>query len=114
MIKTKVLVVAFLLGAFVNYANNTDLNNVLNAEKVTIEFNDVKEGHILTIKDNYGTILYSENVITKGKLVKNFDFSKLKNGNYSFELNKDFEIIVKTLEVKNKKVIFNFWRLTNF
>tara|TARA_B100000795_G_scaffold209744_1_gene163313 strand:+ start:5538 stop:6113 length:576 start_codon:yes stop_codon:yes gene_type:complete len=107
MIKTKVLVVAFLLGAFVNYANNTDLNNVLNAEKVTIEFNDVKEGHILTIKDNYGTILYSENVITKGKLVKNFDFSKLKNGNYSFELNKDFEIIVKTLEVKNKKVIFN-------
>jgi hypothetical protein len=106
-IKTKVLAVAFMLGAFVNYANNTDLNSVLNAKKVTIEFNDAKKGHVLTIKDKDGTILHSENVIKEGKLVKIFDFSKLENGNYSLELNKDFEIIVKTLEVKNNKVIFN-------
>ena len=106
-IKTKVLAVVFILGAFVNYANNTDLNSVLNAKKVTIEFNDAKKGHVLTIKDKEGTILYLENVIKEGKLVKNFDFSKLENGNYSLELNKDFEIIIKTLEIKNNKVLFN-------
>ena len=106
-IKTKVLVVAFILGAFVNYANNTNLNSVSNAKKVTIEFNDAKKGHVLTLKDNNGNILHSENVVKKGKLVKIFDFSKLENGNYSLELNKDFEIIIKTLEVKNNKVIFN-------
>jgi hypothetical protein len=105
--KTKVLAVAFILGAFVNYANSTNLNNVLNAKKVTIEFNDVKKGHLLTIKDKDGTILHSENVIKEGRLVKIFDFSKLENGVYSLELNKDFEIIVKTLEVKNNKVLFN-------
>jgi hypothetical protein len=105
--KTKVLAVAFILGAFVNYANSTNLNNVLNAKKVTIEFNDAKKGHLLTIKDKDGTILHSENVIKEGRLVKIFDFSKLENGVYSLELNKDFEIIVKTLEVKNNKVLFN-------
>jgi hypothetical protein len=105
--KTKVLAVAFILGAFVNYANSTNLNNVLNAKKVTIEFNDAKKGHLLTIKDKDGTILHSENVIKEGRLVKIFDFSKLENGIYSLELNKDFEIIVKTLEVKNNKVLFN-------
>jgi len=106
-IKTKVLAVAFILGAFVNYANSNDLKSLLNAKKVKIEFNDAKKGHVLTIKDKDGTILHSENVIKEGKLVKIFDFSKLENGNYSLELNKDFEIIIKTLEVKNNKVLFN-------
>ena len=32
-----------MLGAFVNYADSNDLNSVLNAEKVTIEFNDAKK-----------------------------------------------------------------------
>jgi len=40
-------------------------------------------------------------------LTKIFDFSTLKDGKYTIELNKDFEIIVKTLEVNNGNVIFN-------
>ncbi len=106
-IKTKVLVVVFMLGAIVNYANSKDVNNVLNAKKIKVVFNDVKKGHLLTIKDNDGIILHSETVSRAGLLDKVFDLSFLNDGKYTMELNKDFEIIVKTLVIKNNKVIFN-------
>ena len=107
-IKRKVLVVVFMLGAFVNYAeNDNDFNRIVNAEKVRVAFKDVKKGHQLTIKDEKGIELHSETASRTGLISKVFDFSSLNDGTYTLELNKDFEIIVTTLEVKNNKVIFN-------
>ena len=106
-IKTKVLVVVFLLGTFVNFANRADVSNVLNTKNIKLVFNEVKKGHLLTIKDKDGTIIRSETVSKPGLLAKVFDLSSLSDGTYTIELNKDFEIIVKTLEVKNRTVIFN-------
>jgi len=106
-IKTKVLVVVFLLGTFVNFANRADVSNVLNTKNIKLVFNEVKKGHLLTIKDKDGTIIRSETVSKPGLLAKMFDLSSLNDGTYTIELNKDFEIIVKTLEVKNRTVIFN-------
>ena len=106
-IKTKVLVVVFLLGTFVNFANRADVSNVLNTKNIKLVFNEVKKGHLLTIKDKDGTIIRSETVSKPGLLAKMFDLSSLNDGTCTIELNKDFEIIVKTLEVKNRTVIFN-------
>lgn len=104
-IKNLILVVVFTMTGFVNFANNT--NTLLDAKKVTIVFNDAKKGHKLTVKDNYGTILHSENVTKEGKLIKKFDFSKLENGNYSLELEKDFQIIIKSIKIEGNNVTFN-------
>lgn len=106
-IKTRVLVVVFMLGTLVNYANNKEVSNVLNAKKVKVVFEGAKKGQQLTIKDNNGIILHSENVISSGNLIKTFDFSNLKNGNYFLELEKDFEIIIKSIKIKGNNVIFS-------
>ena len=106
-IKRNVLVVVFMLGTLANYANNTELSNILNAKKVRVEFKDAKKGHQLKIKDANGVVLHSEKIAKKGNLVKTFDFSKLKNGKYTLELNKDFQIIVKSIKVQNGNVSFN-------
>ncbi len=106
-IKRKLLVVVLMLGTFVNYANNTELSNVLNAEKVKVVFKGAKKGHQLKIKDDNGIILHLEDVSKRGNFTKFFDFSNLKNGNYTLELEKDFEVIIKSISVDGKKVLFD-------
>jgi hypothetical protein len=107
--KKVILVVVFMLGTLFNYAANNegDFNKVVNANKVRVAFNNVKKGQLLTVKDNKGLELHSEIVSGSGLLTKVFDLSSLQDGTYTIELNKDFQIIVQTLEVKNNKVIFN-------
>jgi len=106
-IKTRVLVVVFMLGTLVNYANNTNLETNLDAKKIKVAFKDAKKGHQLIIKNSAGVILHTEEVEKKGDLVKVFDFSKLKNGNYTLELEKDFEIIIKSVKVNETEIIFD-------
>ena len=94
-IKTRVLVVVFMLGTLVNYANDKDVNNVIHAKKTKVVFKGAKKGHQLKIKDSNGILLHVENVNIEGNLIKFFDFSKLQDGDYTLELEKDFEIIIK-------------------
>ena len=107
--QTKVLIViVFMLGSFINYANNKlDFNKTINAKKVKVAFKNVKKGHQLTLKNEKGINLHSETVSRTGLLTKIFDLSSLNDGVYTIELNKDYEIIVKTIEVKNNIVISN-------
>ncbi|APZ45971.1 hypothetical protein BW723_06540 [Polaribacter reichenbachii] len=106
-IKRTVLVVVLMLGTLVNYANNSELKNVLDATKTKVVFKGTKKGQQLTIKDGNGVVLHFENVSKAGNLVKFFDFSKLKDGNYTLELEKDFEIVIKSIMVKGDNVVFN-------
>lgn len=106
-IKRKVLIIVIMLGTFINYANNSNFENELDASKVKVEFNNVKKGHELSIKDEKGVTLHSENIKKQGKLVKTFDFSELENGNYTLELDKDLEIDIQSFTVKNNQVTFN-------
>ena len=107
--KRLVLVVVFMLGTLFNYANNgSEINSKsVNAKKVRVEFKDAKKGHLLIIKDEQGVQLHSETVSKVGDLNKTFDLSSLVDGKYTIELNKDFKIIVKTINVKNNRVFFN-------
>jgi len=112
MMKTRqtkaLIVIVFMLGSFINYANNElDFNKTINAKKVKVAFKNVKKGHQLTLKNEKGIKLHSEIVSRTGLLTKIFDLSSLSDGVYTIELNKDYEIIVKTIEVKNNIVISN-------
>ncbi|SDS45859.1 hypothetical protein SAMN05216503_3123 [Polaribacter sp. KT25b] len=106
-IKRRILVVVFMLGTLLNYANNdNEINKTINASKVKIVFENVKKGQQLTVNDKNGVQLHSETIYTKGKLIKFFDLSPLNDGLYTIELHKEFEVIIKSLEVKDKKVVF--------
>lgn len=105
-IKTTIIGAIFMFASIVNYAN-TNFNDDFSAEKVTIVFNNAKTGHELTIRSNDGIILHTETVKRNGNLVKLFDFSKLENGNYTLELEKDFEIEIKSIKIENNIVTFN-------
>lgn len=105
-IKRKVLVAVFMLATFINFANNNDLNTLLSADKVKVVFNDAKKGNTLTIKDANNIILHSEEITKEGTLIKTFNFSALENGMYTLELEKDFQIVVKAIKVKNNTVTF--------
>ena len=106
--KKLVLVVTLMFGTLISYANNAnDFNTILNAKKVRIGFKNVKKGHLLTVKDDNNVQLHSEIISQKGDLNKIFDFSSLNDGKYTVELSKDFEIVIKTFNVKNNRVLFN-------
>ena len=106
-IKRKVLVVVLMLGTLFNYANSTNFEKDVKTKIVKVIFKGAKKGNQLKIKDDKGVILHSEYVNRKGNLIKHFDFSKLENGNYTLELEKDFEIIIKSINVEGKKVVFD-------
>ncbi|QNM85394.1 hypothetical protein H9W90_14585 [Polaribacter pectinis] len=101
------IVVALMLGTLLGYANesNTSFKSI-DGKRVKVEFNAVKKGNTLTIKQRNGVILYSSEIKNAGTFSKIFDLSALTSGNYIAELEKDFEIIKKSFKVENGTVIF--------
>ena len=103
----KITLVALMFGTLIGYANDNTNSNELEAKKtVKVEFNNVKKGQTLTIKDEQGLAVYNNEIKTSGDYSRTFDFSALENGIYTAELNKDFEILVKEFNVKNGLVTF--------
>lgn len=105
-IKRNLLVVVLMLGTLVNYAKNSELNNVLSTKKVKVVFKGADKGQRLKVKDDEGVTLHFENVSRRGNLIKYFDFSGLESGNYTLELEKDNEIIIKSIIIEGKTVVF--------
>lgn len=103
----KILLVVLMLGTLVNYANeNTASSTNLNAKKVLVEFKSVKKGQSLTIKDKNGTKIFDQKIENTGNYSKLFNLTALKNGIYTVELDKDYEILIKTFKVEDKLVTF--------
>jgi hypothetical protein len=103
----KYLVIVMMLGTFINYANeNKNSFNITDGKRVKVEFKTVKKGHTLSIKDESGTIMYSQEIKKSGTYSQIFDLSKLEKGNYTTELEKDFEIIIKYFSVLDGKISF--------
>ena len=101
-IKNNILVVVFMFATLMNFANNAnDFRNT-----IEVAFNNIKKGNILTIKNNIGTIIFSEKITDNNTLDAIFDFKTLTNGNYTIELEKAFEIISMPLIVKSENIIF--------
>ena len=106
IIKT-ILVVTLMFGTLISYAkDNTKSTNSVAVKKVKVEFKDVKKGNALTIKNEYGITIYKQVLQSSGNFTKNFDLTNLEDGLYTTELEKDFEIIIKKLEIKDGFVTF--------
>jgi hypothetical protein len=110
----KYLVVVMMLGTLLNYANeNENSFSTIDGKRIKVEFKTVKKGHTLSIKDESGIVMYSQEIKKSGAYSQIFDLSKLQKGNYTTELEKDFEITIKYFSVldgqisfKNEKTIF--------
>ena len=93
-----ILVLAVMFGTFTSHANAT--------LEVSPTFNNVKKGNSITVIDSEGTIVFSGLVNYDGNISRLYDFSQLRDGIYNIEVNKDFQIEISTVEVKNNEVIF--------
>jgi hypothetical protein len=94
----KILVFAVMLGTYTGYANET-----LDVESTS---NTIKKGTHISISDYKGEVIYSERINHNGEIASFFDFTKLENGIYRVELNKDFEIEINAITVKDGVVRF--------
>ncbi|MGJ8743498.1 hypothetical protein [Polaribacter sp.] len=102
----KILVVAFMLGTLIGYANENK-TSFDDAKKVRVVFNSVKKGQTISLKNNNGTTIYNQEILISGKYSRVFNLTVLKKGNYTAELHKDFEIVVKPFTVKKGAISFN-------
>jgi len=93
-----ILVLAVMLGTCTSYANAT--------LEVLPTFNNVKKGNAITVTDASGDIVFRGLIKFDGNIRNLYDFSQLKDGLYIIEINKDFEIEISTIEVKNKIASF--------
>ncbi len=94
----KILVVAVMLGTYTGYANE-----ILEVEST---FNIVKKGTHISVSDAKGQVIYSERINYNGDITSFFDFTELKDGTYRVEVNKDFEIEINAITVKDGVVTF--------
>ncbi len=103
----KITLVALMLGTLIGYANEDKKDTDNKAKKtVKVEFDYVKKGQTLTIKNNKGNAVYNNEIENAGSYSRTFNISALEDGIYAAELNKSFEIIIKSFYVKNGLVTF--------
>ncbi len=104
--KKQIITIALLISSLISYSNSEIENYSLdNSKKVTVEFKNVKKGHLLKIKDKEGSTLYSETVSENGNLSKILDVTSLEEGNYLIEMDKDYEIVVQKFQVTQNQVV---------
>ncbi len=76
-----------------SFANEVSFITIKNdADKTSLTLTDVKQGNLLSIKDENGIVLYKEFIQKSGSYTKGFDLTELPNGSYLFEIDKDVEI----------------------
>ncbi|WNH13899.1 hypothetical protein [Thalassobellus suaedae] len=90
-----------------SFANERSFTIKNDANRTSLTFYNVKEGNLLSIKDDNGIILYKELIQEQGTYSKGFDLTSLPDDNYIFELEKDMEIETIPFTVKSSVVEFD-------
>ena len=104
----KGILMVTLFATLLSFANDAPIFNIKNdAEKTSLTLKNVKQGNLLSIKDNNGVVLYKELIKESGIYTKGFDLTQLPNGGYIFELDKDVEIQTIPFTVLVKNVTFH-------
>ncbi|NNE32739.1 MAG: hypothetical protein HKN40_10255 [Winogradskyella sp.] len=98
VLKTLLMLVVVLITYTVN-ANDT-------LKHSTIKWH-IKKGDKIKVTDATGMVVYRGYTKQNGSLTHLYDFSQLKNGIYEVEIEKDFSIQTKSIEVKNHSVTFS-------
>jgi hypothetical protein len=92
---TKNLLVALLFGILTSSVVGNNFGNMN------------KKTPLIFIKNTTGKIIYEKPVNIQNNNIQDIDFSYLKNGYYTLEINKDFQIEIKPFTVISGKAIFH-------
>lgn len=103
----KGILLVTLFATLLSFANEAKFLNDKNEARTSLTLKNVKEGNLLSIKDDNGLTLYKEQILKAGIYSKGFDLTALPDGAYVFEVEKDMEINIIPFYVKLKKVIFD-------
>jgi hypothetical protein len=104
----KGILMVTMFATLLSFANEVSFFTIKNdAKGTTLTLESVKEGNLLSIKDDNGLILYKELIEKAGVYTKGFDLTSLPDGTYIFELDKDMEINTIPFTVKSSSVLFN-------
>lgn len=101
----KMLVLVILFTMATGYATGNDVH-APNKVTTIVKFSNVKKGHEYTIKNSQGVIIFSDMIEKEGTFAKKFDFTDMEDGFYTFEISKDFEIIITPFEILSHRVKF--------
>ena len=102
-----ILMVA-MFTTLLSFANEVSVSKAKNeAKRTSLTLKNVKQGNLLSIKDNQGIVLYKELIEKTGSYTKGFDLTDLPNGSYTFEIDKDVEISTIPFKVAAEGVTFN-------
>ena len=103
--KTMVLVLIFV--TFISSAiENSKSNKLVSVKRVKVEFRNVKKGQTFIIRNENKIIVHKQKIVKLGTFSKVFDLTNLKDGIYTSEVEKDFEISIKKFSVSNGYVTF--------
>jgi len=103
----KSLLAVFMLTVFMGHATLSTPTMVhVNLKKTTLQLNNVKPGQKLVMKDQKGQVLYREPIEQSGVYSRDFDLSSLPSGEYSFELDQGFAILIVPFNVLNSTIVF--------
>jgi hypothetical protein len=107
--KKTILAIAVLVGvsaANLSYAgevvakNNATIELIANSDlKFKLALENVKEKSSVTIKDQFGEVLYSASLPKSESYTKIFDLSSLADGSYSFVISNGNDVTVKPFEI---------------
>ena len=103
----KGILMVTMFATLLSFADDASFYALKNdAGRTSLTLNNVKQGNLLTIKDENGMLLYKEFIKKTGTYNKGFDLTSLPDGNYLFELEKDLEINTIPFAVKTNTVVF--------
>lgn len=103
----KSMIVVLMFGTLIGYANGTDaFTKKKNATTFAIKLNDVKKGNRVSVKNAKGHIVISKTIRHSGNFLKNIDLSSLKDGRYHIEIDKDYEILISSVNIHNGRISF--------
>ncbi|MFI0429812.1 hypothetical protein [Mariniflexile sp. HMF6888] len=103
----KGILMVTMFATLLSFANEVSFFKIENdAGRTSLTLNNVKQGNLLSIKDDNGIVLYKELIEQSGIYSKGFDLTSLPNGSYIFELDKDVEIQTIPFTVSSNTVTF--------
>jgi len=103
----KGILMVTVFATLLSFANEAPFYTIKNdAKRTSLTLVNVKQGNLLSIKDENGIILDKEIIKQSGIYSKGFDLTKLPDGGYFFELDKDLEINTIPFTVNSSEVTF--------
>lgn len=76
-------------------------------KRTALTIDNVREGDLLSIKNQNGIVIYKELIDFSGTYKKGFDLTALPNGSYFFEIDKEIEIKTIPFTVDSSIVAFD-------